>query len=343
MREIGAGYYDGRTSRRTEVRVVFYRSGEVRLAGPDIEQTFRLKDLTISPRVGNTPRTIELSGGAKCETLDNDAVDAVLKEQGAAGAHGLVHRLESRWRYVAVALIFTVAFVWGFVTYGIPSLARQVAFAVPPEVDDALGSGTLQAMDEVFFAESQLDAVTRERFVKRFTTMTQGLDDGHAYQLEFRASEEIGANAFALPSGIIVVTDELVQIAEDDDEVVGVLAHEIGHVVHRHGLRTVLQDSAVALLLAVMTGDIASSSSLAAALPAALAHAKYSREFETEADDYAWHYMREHNIPAEHFAAILTRMGEGEGDEEQEAGIEDYLSSHPVTAERVKRFTAEAD
>lgn len=336
MTEIGAWYYDGRTSRRVEVRLTFYRSGEVRLSGEDLGLSFRLKDLAISPRVGNTPRTIELGEGAKCETLDNDALDAVLREHGAGKGHGLVHRLESRWHYVAIALVFTVAFVWGFVTYGIPSLARQVAFAVPPEVDSALGSGSLQAMDEVFFAETQLEAATRERLAQRFAAMTEGLDDGHAYQLEFRASEEIGANAFALPSGIIVVTDELVQIAEDDDEVVSVLAHEIGHVVHRHGLRTVLQNSAVALLLAVMTGDLASSSSLAAALPAALVHAKYSRQFETEADDYAWHYMREHDIPNGHFAAILTRMSAGE--EQDEPGMEDYLSSHPVTAERVRRF-----
>ena len=60
--------------------------------------------------------------------------------------------------------------------------------------------------------------------------MTKPLDDGHVYQLEFRHGGYIDANAFALPSGIIVMTDELVELAKSDDELISVLAHEIGHV-----------------------------------------------------------------------------------------------------------------
>ena len=86
----------------------------------------------------------------------------------------------------------------------------------------------------------------------------------------------MGANAFALPNGTIVVTDDLVKLAEHDDELVAVLAHEIGHVVSRHALRRVLQDSGVMLLVAGITGDIVSISSLAAALPTLLIEAKYS-------------------------------------------------------------------
>ncbi len=62
--------------------------------------------------------------------------------------------------------------------------------------------------------------------------------------VEFRASPIIGANAFALPGGIVIVTDQLMQLAEHDDEILAVLAHEIGHVKHRHVLRGLPQDSA---------------------------------------------------------------------------------------------------
>ena len=69
-------------------------------------------------------------------------------------------------------------------------------------------------------------------------------------RLEVRSAPQIGANAFALPSGIIVVTDELVALSEDDDELAAVIAHELGHVHHRHIMRTVIQNSAAALLVA---------------------------------------------------------------------------------------------
>ncbi len=143
-----------------------------------------------------------------------------------------------------------------------------------------------------------------------------------------------GANAFALPSGIVVITDALVKLSRNDDEVIAVLAHEVGHLEHRHSLRIVMQDSAVALVAATVIGDPFSSSTLAAALPTMLVHARYSREFETEADDYAYGFLVSHRIPTQAFADMLTRL-----DSEQESSVaETFLSSHPSTQERVERF-----
>jgi predicted Zn-dependent protease len=169
----------------------------------------------------------------------------------------------------------------------------------------------------------------------RFAAMTEPLADGHTFRLEFRRSGRIGPNAFALPSGIIVVTDELVMLAEHENEIVAVLAHEIGHVRHRHGLRTLLQNSAVALLIASVTGDLASVTALSAALPTLLVEAKYSRAFETEADRFALEYLREHRIPPAHFADMLSRLDVAIGRKRE---VHDYLASHPVTSERIRMF-----
>src|SRR2546430_17108618 len=91
--------------------------------------------------------------------------------------------------------------------------------------------------------------------------------------LEFRQSF-IGANAFALPSGIIVETDDLVRLSRSDGEVLGVLAHELGHVKHRHTMRRLLEGSATALFISGVPGVVASTPSLAAAAPAALLHTR---------------------------------------------------------------------
>jgi Zn-dependent protease with chaperone function len=87
-------------------------------------------------------------------------------------------------------------------------------------------------------------------------------------------------------------------------------------------------------LIAAITGDPFSTSSLVVALPTVLVNSKYSREFETEADDYARLYMRDNNMDTKAFASILERITGSE----KATGLESYLSSHPGTAERVQRF-----
>jgi Zn-dependent protease with chaperone function len=130
------------------------------------------------------------------------------------------------------------------------------------------------------------------------------------------------------------MTDELVVASENDDELVAILAHEIGHLEHRHSIRMAMQSSAVALIIAAISGDVVSSSSLLVALPTVLIHSSYSQEFETEADDYAWHYLVDNAIPTGSFASILTRIDGASGD----SVVSKYLSSHPGTRLRVQRF-----
>jgi Zn-dependent protease with chaperone function len=130
------------------------------------------------------------------------------------------------------------------------------------------------------------------------------------------------------------MTDELVAASENDDELVAILAHEIGHLEHRHSIRMAMQSLTVALIIAAVSGDVVSSSSLVVALPTVLIHSSYSQEFESEADDYAWHYLVDNSVPTGSFASILTRIA-GDG---SDSVVGKYLSSHPGTHARVQRF-----
>ena len=150
---------------------------------------------------------------------------------------------------------------------------------------------------------------------------------------EFRNSESIGANAFALPSGIVVMTDDLVKLAKSDEEIIAVLAHEIGHVRGRHALRQLLQAAGISALAVALLGDVSSISGILSGAPALL-HAKHSRDFEREADTFARQWLREHDIDETKFDAILCRMTKSAGQSETEAI--DYFSSHPPTDERVR-------
>ncbi len=336
MTEIHASYFDGSRSRRHVVRLVFEEADQVRLIGAGTDRIYALRDTHITDRLGNTPRAIYLPDGGKCETEANDTIDEVLRRNGPGPGGRWLHALESRLRFAMLALLLSVAVIWGTIEFGIPWLAERVAYAMPVEMQVELGAGTLATLDKLLFEPSQLPSGEQDRLVERFTAMTSTLQHGEHYRLVFRRSPRGGANAFALPSGTIVVTDELVRLAQDENELLAVMAHEVGHVVHRHGLRHVLQNSAVALLVVTVTGDIASLSALAATVPTLLVEAKYSRAFELEADQYVVDYLRLHGIAPRHFASILRRLQEESGSAESAVG---YLSSHPATSERLRSFS----
>lgn len=173
MRALKATYYDGKTSKRQEVQIYFDNPRQLRVSGLAHELSFSLSEVRIAPRVGNTPRSIYLPGGAKCDTTDNDAVDRILEHRRSGGWHAFVHKLESRLGYVLLALVITVASVWGFIQYGIPAIAKQVAYSLPPAVDTALGKGSLSALDQAFFSPSELSEQKQKELRAAFAAMTR--------------------------------------------------------------------------------------------------------------------------------------------------------------------------
>jgi len=255
MTQFRALYYDGRTSQQREVLVWAEPSGRLRVSGDGVDFGCRIAEVRPSPRVGNTARHLQFPDGSQCETGDNDAVDAVFAALPSEAPGRLIHSWESRYGYALLALALTAAALWAGITYGIPALAKQVAAVLPPSTERALGRDALAALDRVLLAPSKLPPARREKMRALFSHMVSGIEGADGYRLELRAGKRLGANALALPSGEIVVTDQLVEIAEKDDELVAVLAHEIGHLRQRHGLRRLLQDSATVLLIAAVTGD----------------------------------------------------------------------------------------
>jgi len=313
---VRGAYYDGKSSLRREAEISLETPASLRVKAGELDITYPLRDVEIAPRVGNTRRSIRLPDGGSCETDDNDSVDAWLEAQGRGGIQSVVHRLESKYRYALLALVLTVVIGWTGVQYGIPALAKQVAFHLPESTESALGERSLEALDQFLFDPSQLPELRRQKLTAMFGQIARRVDPGQPLRLELRHSERIGANAFALPSGVIVMTDGLVNLAHHDNEIIAVLAHEIGHVLNRHTLRHALQNSATVLLIAAVTGDITSVTAFGAALPTMLLQAKYSRAFEIEADD------------------ILLRLEDKHGG----GDVPDFLSTHPASKQRAQRF-----
>jgi Zn-dependent protease with chaperone function len=309
--------------------------GMLFLSGETVSTSYPLNRISSAYRIGKQVRRIELDDGASLEVDYSPELDAILDQSAGHRHQGLVHGLESRLKYIAVALVVTIVIAYGFLSWGVPAIARSIAFSLPAKTQDYLGEGTLDALDEYFMQPSRIPAARQQAIRRRFQGLIDGLEERQRYKLAFRNSEKLGANAFALPSGTIVITDGLIKLAQNDEEIEAVLAHEIGHVHYRHSLRGAIQSSSAAVIIALMAGDVTTISSFATTLPTLLVNMSYSRQFETEADGYARQLMLEKHIPLKHFAAILTRLSQSHGDEGESAG---FLSSHPATRERIQAF-----
>lgn len=319
----------------------------------------RLEALEISPRVGNTPRFVRFAAGGAFETADNAAIDALLACRQPR--HGLAHRLESRLRYVVIGVLVTAVFVFGVARYGVPAFAKFAAGNLPPAVMSRLGDGVLEMLDKHLLAPSTLPQAEQERLRQHFAPYMAKVAAGVPIRLEFRdAGKSIGPNALALPSGVVVFTDQLVRLMEKeadaaDAALIGILVHEIGHIEHRHALRQSIQGSTLGLAAMVLAGDVSSVSSLIAAIPVVLTELGYSREFEFEADRHAAGVLRQNGMNPAALGHSLQRLEQAHGaencaDEEKsgpgschEAAWWRYLSTHPPTAERIRRLEAFSD
>jgi Zn-dependent protease with chaperone function len=339
MTKVPGTYFDGLTSQARPVTLRFDDNGTLAVRGEGMELVFSRDQVRIESRLGNTPRFLRFPGDARCEVADNDSVDRALAGWGGRSGGRFLHRLEASWRLalVSVVVMGLVAFV--LIRFGLPVAARHIAYGLPMSVSERLGTDTLTVLDKVFFKPSKLPAERQAELHEQFQDLLRQQSDTYPYELVFRSSPVIGANALALPNGTLVMTDELVELAEHDDEIMGVLAHECGHVQGRHALRSILQNSAVVVVITLATGDMSAVSAVGAALPTILLESKYSRLFETEADVYGVQAMRAAGRDPVHLANILERLSAGS---EKAEKVLAYISSHPATRERIRAIKGDS-
>ena len=158
------------------------------------------------------------------------------------------------------------------------------------------------------------------------------------HALAGRAMEWLGES----PDGLVVVTDELVRLAETDAQLLAVLAHEAGHHEQRHGMRQALQSSAVVVVAGFLFGDLSGTASLSVSIPVLLLESGFSRDHERQADEFAFGLLaRKGQSPAD-FADIMQRLSDSHGGD-RDMGPIGYIATHPPSAERIAAARAAAE
>ena len=338
---VGADYFDGRTARAHPVRV-HVADGQLVIVGADIHRSEPLASVTWPERTRHGVRLLHLADGASLHCRDSLAWDTWSADH-AGRRDSLVVRVQQRWKWVMVSTLVLVLMVFLGYKHVLPLAARGVVALIPLTADEALGESALQSIDEnglmkpTTLSGAKQQAV-RQAFAQAVNRLPHG--DVPTYELEFRQST-IGPNAFALPGGTIVLTDELYErVGGDTEVIVGVLGHELGHLRHRHGMRMLVQAGVLSAAAGALYGDF---STLFSQVPVLLGQASYSRAFEHEADVDSVTLMKANGISPAVMARFFVKVRQPlPADKAASAPRLPHLplalASHPADAERIEFF-----
>lgn len=296
----------------------------------EILRRVELKECVIESALGKTRNIIILPDGSRCETYDKRPIKSLRKERG--NLWDIVHAFESVWPLVLLGIFATGAALLALLIYGVPVIGDMVAPRIPVEILESLSEKTISSLDEHLLQKSELPEKKQNELTDIFIKNISNIDHELNYNLVFRKSTALGANAFALPSGKIIITDGLAELYSEESEIAGIFAHEIAHAKFRHGIKSVIQNTGVFIIISLVMGDFTAMHSSIAVLPVILAESGYSRKFEKESDIFAGEYLLKTIGTSEPYQSILIKLSEKANFPEPPK----YLSTHPPTNERVE-------
>ncbi len=296
---------------------------------------------SLADRLGNVPRKIYFTGDSVFECSDNDAVDAFFKQNDHFFSR--LTRLEGSLKFVVIATVATIICLFGLYRYGLPAAASWAASVTPAGVVEAMDSSTRKTVDKLLFSETKLSKARQDELTAIFDELVQiSGQTNPPMTLNFRDGGKLGANAIALPGGTIILTDQLEALADNDDELAGVLAHEIGHVEGKHSLRQLYRAFGMAFMIGVIGGDSGQIVEDVVAQAALLDTFSYSRAFETESDIHSVEVMIKAGRDPMAFVDLLDKILKAHNIDPENSDT-GWLSSHPGNKDRRASVQAQID
>lgn len=365
-------WFDGSTSRGRPVRVDLLpgaRGPSIRLVPLGVDSGRSAAEIAPADigwpeawSAHHAPSVLVIDLGPHGSLQVHDVVGWQRARTLAGARPSLATRMLTHWPVFLSVLLVSAIAVFAFYRWGTPWVATWLARQVPPAWERSLGQRSLQGLDDARMTQpTRLDADTQARLRERFGQVlaATAVPPGQKPELQFRAG--MGVNAFALPGGTVVLTDGLVRHAGKsglgDEALAGVMAHELGHAVHRHGLRMLIEQGVLSVGLGLVLGDVSNLLALAGTTATGLA---YSRRHEVEADCHALAVMRRAGLPVAPMADLLETMEQAQagpapapasapgpanaasasGPTARSAPSWEWLSSHPATPDRANRLRA---
>lgn len=331
MRVFSGRFYDGQSSAPAPAEVTLdgdalsIAAGARRWPYPSLRLLEEAYD-------GRPVRLRALGAGEARLVVDDAAFLAALAEKAPH-----LRRLDRRGRRngpAAAGWTAGVAAAIAAIYFGMPAASGPLAAVIPLSWEEGLGDTAREALIAQLGRNARTcDAPEGTRALARLTArLSIAMPSRYAWRVE--VIDNGMENAVNLPGGSILLLRGLIERAKSPEEVAGVLAHEMGHGVARHGTRALIGNVAVQMMLTVFAGD----SSRWAGTAADVALRAHSRDAEREADRLGVDMLNRAGIRAAPLAAWFRRLAAEPGGTK----ANDYVSTHPPSAERAQEVEARA-
>ncbi|MBK9308661.1 MAG: M48 family metallopeptidase [Nitrospira sp.] len=232
------------------------------------------------------------------------------------------------WGVVGGSLLALVLGLW----FGSDVLVELAVDRIPIEWEQKLGESAYRDFlggQEVMQEGPAVSAV--EEMTRRLAG--QILDSPYRFKVTVVKSDVV--NAFALPGGSVVVFTGLMKKADRPEEVAGVLAHELNHVLQRHGLERIVKQLGFIAVASIIFGNQQGLGQIMKQLGVELMTLKFGRAQETEADLTGLQLLHRAKIDPSGMITFFERLAEKDG------GRVELLSTHPMSGSRAERLKTE--
>ncbi len=222
--------------------------------------------------------------------------------------------------FIAVSLLAIIALCYVFL---VPWMGEKSVLLIPESYDDKLGN--------TFLIENTLLINSNDVKSKQLTFFARELQLNNNKKLQFKVVDEDVINAFALPNGTIVVYTGILEKMKTYEELVALLGHEAAHINQRHSMKMLCRNLSGYIFVSAILGDANGVMTVLGDNINTLQSLSFSRKFEKEADTEGFKIMMKNNVNPTGMTSLFNRL-----QEEGNTIIPEFLSSHPVTKERIK-------
>jgi Zn-dependent protease with chaperone function len=333
MPEQHAGiYFDGVVNRKRRVALVFDSMLEI-VENGDFLAAWPYAEVRRLPSSADVMRLRAASAAqlAALEIRDPETRDEIERHCPMLEGDKTLHANASTLKIVIWSLAATASII-GLIWFGVPFAADRLAPLVPLSWEKRLGEAAEGQVREIFEGKS----CASEKGAAALAKLSKRLQDASHLRVpaSIEALSSSTPNAFALPGGKVFILKGLLDKAESQDEVLGVLAHELGHLQNRDHLRRVIADGGVAYLFGLLFGDVAGGGAVVF-VGKTLLNAANSREAEAQADAFAAQTVAALGRPAKPMGELLLRVTGKDKD-----GFLTILHDHPLSEDRLAKLAA---
>jgi predicted Zn-dependent protease len=335
MERVTATYFDGDSSthrsatlQRIDDRLV------IRLEGGmgDIEWPLQEVRLTEEVHPGQPARLRRLrQDNGRLVISDPGGIDQVLQLTRRLRRGDYRRRAATKRAAFWVAmLILAVVGIWR----GLPLAAEPIAAVVPVDWEEALGRSVQKQVLSYFGGSGTCRGAAGHRALRKLVDRL-GASIRHRYVFRITVVDSSLVNAAAAPGGYIIIFRGLIDKSDNPEALAGVLAHEIGHVIERHGTENIIKVLGLSAILSTMTGNTSGVVGESTAVVTNLIAKGYSRDAEREADEIAIRILNSANIKGAGLVSFFQWVAKRQGGTSR---LGNYLSTHPEPSERAENI-----